>query len=123
MGSFALIAILMAIVGIYGVVAYAVRARTHEIGVRLALGATPQNIMLTILIDGGKLALLGLALGIPASLWLARFIASVLYGVSPNDSLLLALSALLVLAGALVACLIPALSARSITPVEALRNH
>lgn len=122
MGSFALIAILMAVVGVYGVVAYAVRARTHEIGVRMALGATPPSIMIMMMSDGVRLALAGLALGVPASLWLSGFIASVSYGVNPTDSLLLALSALLVMAGTLLACLIPALSASRITPVEALRT-
>ena len=122
MGSFALIAILMAVVGVYGVVAYAARARTYEIGVRMALGATPLKIMLMILNEGWVLGLIGVALGIPASLWLAKFIGSVLYGVSATDPLLLTLSALLVMAGTLLACIIPAFSASRITPVTALRH-
>lgn len=123
MASFALIAILLAVVGVYGVVAYAARARTHEMGIRMALGATPKKVMLMILSEGWKLALLGISLGVPASLWLAKFLISVLYGVSPADPLMLLLSALLVMTGALLACIIPALSTSKISPVEALRQR
>ena len=122
MVGFALIAILMAVVGVYGVVAYVARARTYEIGVRMALGATPLKVMLMILKEGWTLALTGVALGIPASLWLAKFISSILYGVSPTDPLILALSAVLVLVGALLACIIPAFSVSRIAPVAALRH-
>lgn len=122
MGGFALIAMLMAFVGVYGVVAHSARARTYEIGVRMALGATPRNVMLMILGEGGKLALMGVALGIPASLWLAKFIAIVLYGVRPTDLPTLMSSAILVMIGALLACIVPAFSVSRLTPVVALRN-
>jgi ABC-type antimicrobial peptide transport system permease subunit len=122
MGGFALIAMLMAFVGVYGVVEHSARARTYEIGVRMALGATPRNVMLMILGEGGKLALMGVALGIPASLWLAKFIAIVLYGVRPTDLPTLMSSAILVMIGALLACIVPAFSVSRLTPVVALRN-
>lgn len=122
LASFALIAILLAVVGVYGVVSYAARSRTHEIGIRMALGATPLRLILMILSEGWKLSLLGIGLGVPTALWLSKFIVSVLYGVSPADPRLFIFSASLVVAGALLACIIPAFSASRITPVTALRH-
>ncbi|MEP7340709.1 MAG: ABC transporter permease [Acidobacteriota bacterium] len=122
MGGFALIAMLMAVVGVYGVVAYSARARTYEMGVRMTLGATPRKVMLMILNEGWTLALVGVAIGIPASLWLAKFIAGILYGVSPTNPLMLVSSAVLVMTGALLACIIPAFSVSRIAPVVALRH-
>jgi ABC-type antimicrobial peptide transport system permease subunit len=118
-----LIAILLAVVGVYGAVAYAARARTHETGIRMVLGATPKKVMLMILNEGWKLALIGISLGVPASLWLAKFLISVLYGVTPADPLTLLLSAVLVITGTLLACIIPAFSTSRISPVEALRQR
>jgi hypothetical protein len=121
LGIFASLALIMAVIGVYGVVAYSVASRTHEIGVRMALGATPQMVLLMILREGALLAFIGIGIGITAAVGLNRFIASLLYGVSPADPVTVIGSALLILAGALAACAFPAVSASRIEPSVALR--
>jgi len=118
---FAGIALVLAAIGIYGMVAYAVTRRTHEIGIRMALGAHRGSVLRLIIKRGLLLALAGSVLGLAGSLALTRFLSSVLYAVQPNDPVTLAAVALALNAVALTACYIPARRATRIDPLEALR--
>lgn len=118
---FAGVALLLAAVGIYGVMAYTVQQRTREIGIRVALGAGVGRIVSLVLRDGLRLVVLGLALGALASYGAARLIASQLYSTSQADPLVLAAVALVLLAAALAACWLPARRATRVNPIEALR--
>ena len=119
--SFAVVALVLAVAGIYGVLAGAVTERTREIGVRTALGATPRAILVMVLLQGARLAAAGLVLGLIGALSLGRFLQSLLYGVGTADPLTLASVALLLGAVALAACLLPAMRALAIDPIAALR--
>lgn len=121
MTGFGALALALAAVGIYGVMAYSVAGRTNEIGVRLALGALPRQVLAMVLSEAGRLLLAGIAAGMGASMLLARLIRAMLYGVQPADSVSLGLTALLLGIVALAASWIPARRAASIEPVEALR--
>jgi len=121
--SFAGIALLLACVGIYGVVAYSVAQRRQEIGVRMALGATRTQISMLFLERTITAALIGLALGSVATLLLTRLLRSQLYGVEPNNPMTFLIAILLLLMPVLAASLRPALQAASIDPVEALRTE
>ncbi|MFC5861640.1 ADOP family duplicated permease [Acidicapsa dinghuensis] len=123
LASFAAIALLLACVGIYGVVSYSVAQRKREIGVRMALGATRPQISLLFLRRTMISAGLGLCGGIIATLLLARLLQSQLYGVEPNDPIILTVAILLLLLPVLPASLRPALRAASVDPVEALRTE
>lgn len=121
LGVFACAALALAVTGVYGVMSYAVARRTHEIGVRVALGAQRWDVIGLVLGRGMKLALAGVAAGLLAALASTRLMSGLLYGVSPNDPLtLIAVSALLV-AVAFLACLIPAYRATKVDPVVALK--
>ena len=120
-GLFAGLAVALAAIGLYGVIAYAVTQRTHELGVRTALGATPTSVFTLIVRQGLVLALLGVAIGIPAAVALTRVIASQLFGVTATDPATLAAAAVLFVAVALLACSIPARRATKIDPLVALR--
>jgi predicted permease len=120
-GLFGLLALILANVGIYGVVAYTTKQRTHEIGIRMALGAAKGDVFRQVLKQGLGLALAGLTVGLAASLVLTRFLRSMFVGVGPTDVLTLATAAVLLCVVALTACLIPARRAASVQPMQALR--
>jgi len=118
-GGFGIVALALAAIGIYGVLAYTTRQRTHEIGVRMALG--PRNVCALVLAQGARLAVLGIAIGLSASLMLTRALSSELFGVSATDPLTYAGAGLLLCAVALLACYIPTRRAMKVDPVVALR--
>ena len=121
LGVFAGLALLLACVGIYGVISYFVGQRTQEIGIRMALGAQRSDILQLVLGEGTKMALLGAAVGIAASLGLTRLMAKQLYGVSAHDPLTYTSVALLLILVAIAACYIPARRAMRVDPMASLR--
>lgn len=123
LGVFAALALLLASVGIYGVISYMVGERTREMGIRMALGAQRSDILWLILRQGGNLAAWGVVLGLVSALALARFIRGMLYGVRATDPATLFVVAMLLGAVALAACCIPALRAAKVDPMVALRNE
>jgi predicted permease len=118
---FAFIALVLAAVGIYGVMSYAVSRRTHELGVRMALGATRREILRLVVREGMALAVAGVAVGLAAALGLTRLMVSLLYGVRPTDPATLAAVSLLLGGIALLGCYIPAWRAARVDPLVALR--
>ena len=120
-GVFASIALVLAAVGIYGVVSYGTRQRTHEIGIRMALGARGQQIMWLVAGQNAKWLLIGITTGVASALALTRLLAAYLYAVRPTDPLTFVAVALLLLAVALLAVYIPARRATKVNPMEALR--
>ena len=119
----ATVAMMLGVVGIYGVMSYVVSQRTGEIGVRLALGAEPASVAGMIVRQGGFVALAGLATGLVTAFASSRLIASLLYGVSPRDPGVFAAATLTLLAVALLACWLPARRAARLSPIEALRTE
>jgi putative ABC transport system permease protein len=122
-GLFAGLALLLAALGLYGVVAYAAGQRTHEFGIRVALGAQPGDVLRLVLGEGLKLVLAGVAIGAIATLSLARLMTGLLFGVEPTDPLTLAAVALLLAVVAVAACWLPAQRATRVEPVIALRSE
>jgi ABC-type antimicrobial peptide transport system permease subunit len=120
-GGFGLLALVLAAVGIYGVIAYTTRQRTREIAIRVALGAQRAEVLRLVLGQGLLLTLAGLAVGIGISLVLTRYLKSVLYGVTTSDLWTYAAVTFLLCLVSLVACYIPARRATKVDPMEALR--
>jgi putative ABC transport system permease protein len=123
LGLFALVALFLAAVGLYGVVAYTVSQRTQEIGLRMAIGAQRGDVLRMILGGGMKLATLGIAIGIAAALGLASLVASMLFGVTPFDPASYAITAAVLMIVAALACYIPARRAMGVDPLVALRQE
>jgi ABC-type antimicrobial peptide transport system permease subunit len=125
LGAFALLALLLAAVGIYGVITYMTTERTHEIGVRMALGADRWTILRMIFGGGLRLALIGIAIGVAAALVLGRILSgfsNLLYGIQPWDPLTMIAISLVLLATTLLACYLPARRAAGTDPMIALRH-
>jgi len=120
---FATLALTLATVGIYGVISYAVSQRTREIGVRMALGANPRDVLRLILGEGLKLVLAGVVLGIIAALAMTRLLATMLYGVSVTNPVIFLSVVLLLVAVSLAACFVPARRAMRVDPIVALRHE
>ncbi|HEV7500272.1 MAG TPA: FtsX-like permease family protein, partial [Vicinamibacteria bacterium] len=119
---FALLALVLASIGIYGVMSYSVAERTREFGVRMALGATPRDIMSLVLGEGLGLTVAGLGLGLAASVAVTRLMASLLFGVSATDPVAFAGALLVLVATALFASFVPARRGMRLSPVRALRD-
>ena len=122
-GSFGLLALLLAAVGIYGVVSYSTRQRTHEIGIRIALGAGKGDILRNVFRQGVILTACGVAGGLTASLFLTRFLRSMLYGVGTTDVMTFGTVAAVLCVVSLIACYLPARRASAVDPVQALRTE
>jgi len=123
LGVFGLVALMLAAIGVYGITSYAVAQRTHEIGVRLALGAQLGDVLKLVLRQGLKLTIIGAAIGLLGAYLATRAITSVLYGVSATDPLTFGFVSLLLVAVALLACYVPARRATKVEPLVALRNE
>jgi len=119
----ATIALGLAVLGLYSLVSYLVAERTHEIGLRMALGADSSDVVRLMLRQGVKLALAGLILGIPTALAVSRVLGSLLYGISATDPRVFTAASFAVLFVAIVACYVPARRAASIDPLAALRRQ
>jgi len=123
LGVFAALALVLASVGIYGVLAYLVGQRTQEIGVRMALGAKRLDVLRLVLTDGARLTVVGVGIGVAVAFGLTRLMSGMLFGVKPTDPLTFASVALLLTAIALLACCLPARRAMSVDPMVALRHE
>jgi putative ABC transport system permease protein len=120
MGIFAGVGLILVTIGVYSVIAYATARRTHEIGIRMALGAQPQNILGLIVGQGARMAIAGVILGLAASFAVTRLLRSMLFEVQPSDPLIFAGVSVLLLAITLLACYIPARRAMRVDPMVAL---
>ena len=121
LGAFSALALVLAAIGIYGVISYSVAQRTHEIGIRVALGAQRRDVSRMVLGQGGKIALAGIVIGLAASFGLTRLMSSLLFSVSASDPLTFAAVAILLVFVAMLACYLPARRAMNVDPMVALR--
>ncbi len=122
-GAFGVIALLLSVIGIYGVTSYTVAQRTREIGIRIALGAQRNEVLALMMRQGAVLILAGIGVGVAASVVLTRFLSSMLFGVTPTDPVTFALVAVLLVCVAALACWIPARRAMRVDPMVALRHE
>jgi putative ABC transport system permease protein len=123
LGAFAFVSLVVAIVGVYGVMAYSVTRRTHEIGVRIALGAQRSHVLTMVVGEGLAMALIGVAIGLALSLALTRVLASLLFGVGPRDVATFASVSVALVAAACLASYVPARRATRVDPIRALRHE
>ena len=122
LAAFAGLALVLSLVGIYGVLSYTVSKRTAEIGVRMALGATRSSVLRLVLAQGLRPVTMGLVLGLGGMFWLSRLLRSLLFGITPTDPATYAGLALLLVAAAVAACLLPARQAARVDVTTALRQ-
>jgi ABC-type antimicrobial peptide transport system permease subunit len=123
LAAFAALSLLLAAVGLFGVLSYVVAQRIPEIGIRIALGAQRTQVLKKVLVDGLRPALIGLALGLPASAATVDLIKSMLYQTAPIDPAVFAMVAITLLCVAVIACLLPAWRASRLDPMQALRTE
>jgi putative ABC transport system permease protein len=123
LGLFAAIALVLAAAGIFGVISYSVSRRTHEIGIRMALGASSRSVLRLVLAESATLVMVGLALGIPAALALTRLLSNLLFAVRPTDPITFVAVATLLIAVALGASYFPTRRAMRVDPLVALRHE
>ena len=123
LGVFGAVALVLALVGIYGVISYTVTQRTHELGLRMALGAQPFHILKLIVGHGMSLAVIGIVIGLVGAFWLSQYLTTLVFGISVKDPIIFAGSAAVLFIAALIACYIPARRAMRVYPMQALRHN
>jgi putative ABC transport system permease protein len=121
LGTFAALALALAMVGVYGVIAYWVSQRTREIGIRMAMGARSADVLRLVLLRGLQIGTIGVGLGVAGALALSRLMSTLLYGVSPADPFTFAMVSMMMALIVLVACFVPARRATRVDPMVALR--